>query len=87
MVVRALDLLPPLASGVFTSSSTSSLLSAESAKIASGEKTMWIGWDKGSPRCSRRWHHLWVPETLHMSCDVLIFVEEAADAVVSLDLA
>ena len=40
-------------------------------------------------------HHLWVghaqacgcPETLHMSCDVLVFVEEAADAVVSLDLA
>ena len=30
---------------------------------------------------------LWVPETLHMSCDLLIFVEEAADAVVSLDLA
>jgi hypothetical protein len=30
---------------------------------------------------------LWVPETLRMSCDVLIFVQEAADAVVSLDLA
>ena len=30
---------------------------------------------------------LWVPETLHMSCDVLIFVEEAADAVASVDLA
>jgi hypothetical protein len=29
---------------------------------------------------------LWVPETLQTSCDLLIFVEEAADAVVSLDL-
>ena len=27
------------------------------------------------------------PKPLHMSCDVLIFVEEAADAVVSLDFA
>jgi hypothetical protein len=30
---------------------------------------------------------LWVPETRAMSCDVLIFVEEAADAVASGDLA
>ena len=30
---------------------------------------------------------LWVPETRHMSGDLLIFVEEAAEAVVSLDLA
>ena len=29
---------------------------------------------------------VWVPETLHMSCDVLIFVEEAADAVAPADL-
>jgi len=27
------------------------------------------------------------PKPLHRSCDVLIFVEEAADAVASLDLA
>jgi hypothetical protein len=27
------------------------------------------------------------PKPMHMSCDVLIFVEEAADAVASLDLA
>jgi hypothetical protein len=31
-------------------------------------------------------YRLWVPETLHMSCDVLIFVEEAAEAVVSSDV-
>ena len=36
---------------------------------------------------STRGTALWVPETLRTSCDVLIFVEEAADAVVSLDLA
>jgi len=30
---------------------------------------------------------LWVPEPMHMSRDVLIAVEEAADAVLSLDLA
>jgi hypothetical protein len=30
---------------------------------------------------------VWVPETRAMSCDVLIFVEEAADAVASVDLA
>ena len=29
---------------------------------------------------------LWVPETLRTSCDLLIFVEEAAEAVVSFDL-
>ena len=29
---------------------------------------------------------LWVAETLRMSCDVLIFVEETADSVLSLDL-
>ena len=29
---------------------------------------------------------VWVPETLRTSCDLLIFVEEAAEAVVSLDL-
>jgi hypothetical protein len=34
-----------------------------------------------------RWSALSVPKNLHVSCDVLIFVEEAADAVVSLDLA
>jgi hypothetical protein len=30
---------------------------------------------------------LWVPETPRTSCGLLIFVEEAAEAVVSLDLA
>jgi hypothetical protein len=30
---------------------------------------------------------LWVPETLHTSRDLLIFVDEATEAVVSLDLA
>ncbi|MDT7553383.1 MAG: hypothetical protein QOI16_1919 [Pseudonocardiales bacterium] len=30
---------------------------------------------------------LWVPDTCVMSCDVLIFVEEATDAVASVDLA
>jgi len=30
---------------------------------------------------------LWVPETRRTSCGLLIFVEEAADAVVSVDLA
>ena len=34
----------------------------------------------------RRRPRLWVPETLQMLCDLLIFVEEAADAVVSADL-
>jgi hypothetical protein len=29
---------------------------------------------------------VWVPETLQTSCDLLIFVEEAADAIMSLDL-
>ena len=29
---------------------------------------------------------LWVPETLRTSCGLLIFVEEAAEAVVSFDL-
>ena len=38
-------------------------------------------------RCRRTHRRLWVPETLHALCDLLIFVEEAADEVVSLDLA
>ncbi len=54
----------------------------------------------GDPTCrgrSRLWptrqedfpHHprLWVPETLRTSGGLLIFVEDAAEAVVSLDLA
>ena len=35
----------------------------------------------------QEYYDLYAPETLKTLCDVLIFVEEAADAVVSLDLA
>jgi hypothetical protein len=29
---------------------------------------------------------VWVPETRHMSCDVLVFVKESAEPVVSSDV-
>ena len=32
------------------------------------------------------WRNLWVPATLRKSCDLLIFMEDAAEAVASLDL-
>ena len=78
-----IELLPPQLYGLLARASRGGLLAGQ---YGQGHRVS-CPFVRTLSQGSRDLVNLWVPETLHMSCDVLIFVEEAAEAVVSLDLA